>query len=286
MNWTNKKPPPAPPVYRPQPVPKVLQRKTMPGQKPLAAQAPRRPVAPPVYRPQAKPAVAQQKIAAPPVYRPQSAAQRYTTPDIQELGGSGKLTENENYFIPDSYGGKLVYAATTASAPSSSDKYQGKVAARSRSYQGYKSKKFLKDCLHTAEEINAGKELKSGGVQSKVSGTTSAFGDSDSENIKLATAHALNDAAAPNVGQAYVIVNQKWSGGAGCPYHAAAVVASDGNDRVTLEVFAGTTDAKRRSTVGTYSMYTTGGGSGDKFHTYWKDNFFKADVATVVIESK
>ena len=220
------------------------------------------------------------------MYRPQSAAQRYTTPDIKELGGSGKLSENENYFVPESYGGQVVYAATTAAAPTSSNKYQGKVAARSKSYQGWVSKKFLKDCLHTAEEINADKELKKGGVQSKVSGTASAFGDSDAENIRLATAHASDDAAAPNVGQAYVIVNKKWPGGAGYPYHAAAVAATDGNDRVTLEVFAGTTDASRRSTYGTYSMYTTGGGSGDKFHTYWKDNYFKADVATVVIESK
>src|SRR5215211_1788896 len=135
MSWTNKKlpgttvqpktgapapgikRPVAPPVYRPQPVPKVLQRKTAPGQNPPPAQPPHRPVAPPVYRPHAQPAIAQAKMArparnkahpvAPPVYRPQpkpnaprnnAVVQRYTTPDIKELGGKGKLSENENYF--------------------------------------------------------------------------------------------------------------------------------------------------------------------------------------------
>jgi hypothetical protein len=45
-----RKPPVAPPVYRPQPVPKVMQMKTAIA-PPLSAQS-RRPVAPPVYRPQ------------------------------------------------------------------------------------------------------------------------------------------------------------------------------------------------------------------------------------------
>jgi hypothetical protein len=212
--------------------------------------------------------------------------QRYTAADIKELGGIGTLSENENYFIPASYRSDLVYAATTAAAPRSSNKYLGEKAARTKTYQGYVSKKFFKDCLHTAEEINKHDEMKTGGVQSKVSGTSSAFGASDPENIRLATAHASDDAAAPAVGQAYVIVNKKWPKGPEYPYHAAAVVATDGNDRVTLEVFAGTRDASRRNTYGKYSMYATGGGSGNKFHSHWKGSIFGADSATVVIESK
>lgn len=66
-----------PPVYRPQPTPKVLQRKAAPAPQAQAAVATKRaPVAPPVYRPQ--PGVLQAKTAAPrvppvapPVYRPQ-----------------------------------------------------------------------------------------------------------------------------------------------------------------------------------------------------------------------
>jgi len=313
MNWTNKKPPGpvaqlkpelkrpvAPPVYRPQPTPKVLQRKTVPAQNP---QPPRGPVAAPVYRPQTKPVVAQPKMVvpariktppiAPPAYRPQAkpnaprnnaVVQRYTTPDIKELEGPGKLSENENYFIPAKYGGELIYAATTVDKPRRSIKYKGEKAARTKRYQGYTSMKFFKDCLHTAEEITQDDEIKVGSVQSRVAGTADAFGASNSANIKAASSYASDDAAAPGVGQAYVIVNKKWPGGPKYPYHAAGVVATDGNDRVTLEVFAGTSDASARNTYGNYAMYTTGGGAGDKFHSYWKSSVFGPHSATVVIE--
>lgn len=87
-----KKTPTAPPAYRPQPAPKVLQRKPATNQQAAAKQPPpptksgRPPSAPPVYRPQPVPKVLQAKPAftqpppkgpgrtppqAPPVYRPQ-----------------------------------------------------------------------------------------------------------------------------------------------------------------------------------------------------------------------
>ncbi len=75
-----KRLPVAPPVYRPQPVPKVLQRKIATAPPSNASVLPQRkpPVAPPVYRPQAPPKVLQAKSnlpqrkqpVAPPVYRP------------------------------------------------------------------------------------------------------------------------------------------------------------------------------------------------------------------------
>jgi hypothetical protein len=74
-----RKMPVAPPVYRPQPVPRVLQRKIASGQQPHAGQPPLQPVAPPVYRPEQK-KIVQPKMAAtqthkppkaPPVYRPE-----------------------------------------------------------------------------------------------------------------------------------------------------------------------------------------------------------------------
>lgn len=79
-----RKPPVAPPVYRPQPIPQILQRKIAVGQS-LAGQVKPTPAAPPVYRPH-PPKVLQRKIdckqypsgdhtsptlQAPPVYRPQ-----------------------------------------------------------------------------------------------------------------------------------------------------------------------------------------------------------------------
>ena len=67
--------PAAPPVYRPQPTPAVLQRKEPAGRpqgranqtptQPAAANVPRRHAAPPVYRPQTAPKVLQKKPALP-----------------------------------------------------------------------------------------------------------------------------------------------------------------------------------------------------------------------------
>lgn len=75
-----KRPPSAPPVYRPQPVPKVLQKKTPPGRPAGNTRAPAhspaqplaRPAAPPVYRPEPK-KVVQPKSSAPATPRPPRA---------------------------------------------------------------------------------------------------------------------------------------------------------------------------------------------------------------------
>lgn len=83
-----RNPPVAPPIYRPQPVPKVLQAKRTPGQSQPAGQAPRRPVAPPVYRPEAKKTVQpktvlspqRSKTTPPPVYRPEPKKVAQPTP--------------------------------------------------------------------------------------------------------------------------------------------------------------------------------------------------------------
>lgn len=79
-----KRQPVAPPEFRPQPVPKVLQKKAAAIRPPQKPQPRVNPVAPPVYRPKIAPAVLQAKMAAtklsinkpknrataPPVYRP------------------------------------------------------------------------------------------------------------------------------------------------------------------------------------------------------------------------
>jgi hypothetical protein len=79
--------PVAPPVYRPQSTPKVLQTKSAPAQSPQAGQASRPPVAPPVYRPEAKKAIQPKALTqqrktptAPPVYRPEQ--QRIAQPKM------------------------------------------------------------------------------------------------------------------------------------------------------------------------------------------------------------
>lgn len=153
---------------------------------------------------------------------------------------------------------------------------------------------FLKDCLHSAEEIMAGKTLKLGDLRSKVKGTNTPFGDTDDKNIEAANEAArtqglaVNEAADPKGGQAYVIVRTQSSasGVDEYPYHAAAVVADDEIDRITLEVFAGNTDAseKDRSTPGDFSMYSVSPtAKKDSFHNAWKGALGR-DSITIVIQ--
>jgi hypothetical protein len=218
--------------------------------------------------------------------------QRYTDYTGTEFGSSGKLSENGNYFL--TAGSDVLYVAKTATAPRNSARKTtlSNCTNGTKEYEAYVSEKFFKDCLHTAEEIINAKKLedKSGGPASgdfsKVSSTGTAFGASDAENITAAKNAQLDDAANPGLGNAYVIVNTKWTtgGGATSPYHAAAVVAVDGNDRITLEVFANTQDAKARNTAGVYGMYATGSGSGSKFHSFWQKQYFGKDSITTVIE--
>lgn len=76
----------APPAYRPQPVPKVLQTKRPPGQMPQPHQAPR--LGPAVYRPEVKIvqpkaiSARQPSLAQPPVYRPQQKAVAQLKPTV------------------------------------------------------------------------------------------------------------------------------------------------------------------------------------------------------------
>lgn len=69
--------PVAPPVYRPQPVPRVLQAKKSLLAKPPAGQTPRSPVAPPVYRPEAGKLV--QRKANSQLLKPSPARSRFVS---------------------------------------------------------------------------------------------------------------------------------------------------------------------------------------------------------------
>ena len=92
------KQPLAPPVYRPQPTPKVLQRKTAVGQRPPATQPERKPASPPPHRPQSRPAPPQAKThafktpvnSAPGVYRPQLRPGVLQAKEAGKEAGPGK----------------------------------------------------------------------------------------------------------------------------------------------------------------------------------------------------
>ena len=138
----NRKPHIAPPVYRPQPVPKVLQTKRQPGQG--------LPVAPAVYRPEAKKMVGSAQMkpgpAAPPVYRPQPipkvlqtkkimqapAIQRSRDPNARPIGNvvqrdvdvaTALRTENGRYLI-DPADNSVLYSVVGAIPPKPAGLYR------------------------------------------------------------------------------------------------------------------------------------------------------------------
>jgi hypothetical protein len=106
-----RKMPVEPPVYRPQPVPRVLQRKAVSGQQQPRAVQPRQPVAPPIFRPAAK-KIVQPKLAttrapklpvAPPVYRPQptpAVLQKKDFPSVVSALGHQQRTMPHNRPAP------------------------------------------------------------------------------------------------------------------------------------------------------------------------------------------
>lgn len=84
----SKQTPAPPPVYRPHPVPHVLQRKTVTGgQPPQAVKSPRQPVAPPVDRPEPK------KILQPKMIAAAQAPKRPTPPPVYRQPLTSKVLQ-------------------------------------------------------------------------------------------------------------------------------------------------------------------------------------------------
>jgi hypothetical protein len=146
-------------------------------------------------------------------------------------------------------------------------------------------RRFLRDCLHTAEEIIYDEPLQLGGDYTHVE--SELFGKSEADNIRIANARRgqpnADGLANPDYNEAYVIVSTV--AGSLYPYHAAAVVAIDGTDTVTLEVFARGTDAKQndRSASGRFEMYSAAGAT--SFHSVWSTNevFAGTNPVTMVL---
>ena len=138
------------------------------------------------------------------------------------------------------------------------------------------SEKFIADCLHTAEEIMSDKILETGHIKSQTKDKKTKFGESKDENWSAANLEAQkNENANPSVGEAYAIVADKPRalGQIECQYHAAAVVAKDGNDRITLEVF-GEPNGGERNSEAKYSIYTTDVSNlSETFHGRWCSTF-------------
>jgi hypothetical protein len=197
-------------------------------------------------------------------------------------------SDSANYLLDD--GNVFIYGRVGAAAPAYSTAVGGAIAVSDLgNYQRYTpSDKFLADCLHTAEEIMHGQRLKKGEDRSQVSETGRLFGESPEDNwdaAKEVPKSRQNNNAIPGVGDAYAIVAKNaidLGDQIGCQYHAAAVVAQDGGDNITLEVF-GNPDKKGRYEKGTYNIYDTDPKSKNTFHKVWTGTFGKAAV-TISLE--
>jgi hypothetical protein len=146
---------------------------------------------------------------------------------------------------------------------------------------------FFEDCLETAEDLinNSFPDKIAHIIRSKVKDTNQEFGNSNENNIAAAKKYLAeysnnaNEKANPNVNEAYVIVSQ--NNNTKYPYHAAAVIAKDGDSNITLEVFAANEDAQNRNVQGTYHEYT----SSNTFHNTWAghETLSSGDPVTIVI---
>jgi hypothetical protein len=159
---------------------------------------------------------------------------------------------------------------------------------------------FVEDCLHTAEEImhdavfKVPKKNRGGTVRSALvskTGEELPFGDTDAGNIKAVKAaprgaRNLNSSARP--GEAFVIVETnlaRLSKEGAYPYHAGGVVAEDGQDKITLEMFASfkhATEARRGNEEPTFRIYGTG--AVGSFHDAWRTKAKFASPVTAVIK--
>ncbi|QJT01283.1 DUF4157 domain-containing protein [Streptomyces asoensis] len=153
--------------------------------------------------------------------------------------------------------------------------------------------KVLNQCLHVAEEIinNRVRDLEHGTDASLIDTYSKKHGEraehfgapSDGTNRRMAKefVRARNEAADPGVGQAFVIVALKPGDREMSQFHAAAVVARDGDDCVTLEAFAGATE---RLEPAASRMYTVNGGA-NSFHGFWTadEMYYHGVSATTVV---
>lgn len=210
--------------------------------------------------------------------------------------GPGELSKNGSYLILQN-DRKRIYVPTV-SVPFFCKSVTPTIVFQGVSYNAFDPQQFfLHDCLHTAEEVMYRGQLPLGADRSKVVvkpkttrtrkiiGKPTKFGEGKAENMRAAQDNRKDCDADPVIGQAYVIVSldpkSKY------PYHAAAVVAKDGDDTVTLEVIAGNQDAKQkdRSAPGHFYMYTIGD-LANSFHAKWSGlgYFGRLKPCTIVIE--
>jgi hypothetical protein len=201
------------------------------------------------------------------------------------------LSETDAYMLPTGQRSAYVVGKPDAPAP----RYSRVAATLNGGDKQYVPEaKFRADCLHTAEEIMAGRRLNRGYPRSSEPTTGNLYGhdDEDNPNGSYQTAQGVaeehrNQNAVPKVGQAFAItapapvdLDPDDEFADECQYHAAAVVARDGGDRITMEVF-GSSEDKDRDSAATFSIYETDPQSQSTFHAVWQTLFTNGITITI-----
>ncbi|MEV7503310.1 DUF4157 domain-containing protein [Streptomyces sp. NPDC093018] len=223
----------------------------------------------------------------------EGSVQRFTDQDVDDMGEL-RVSVNGAFAISDGADHIWVRAdALGAIAPALQPDNQQHQFLGATYHRYSLGGDVLNQCLHVAEEIinNRVNQLPHGQYASTIDTHSNRHGDrteffgqpSDGTNRRMAREFtgARDEAANPQVGQAFVIVALKPGAREMSQFHAAAVVARDGDDCVTLEAFAG---AEEQLEPAAARMYTVNGG-GESFHGYWtgEEMYYHGVSATTVI---
>ncbi|MFD7337864.1 DUF4157 domain-containing protein [Streptomyces violascens] len=237
----------------------------------------------------------------------QATVQRFSMERTPELGNV-RLTQNGLYLLTDEPDTDAFWVRRGAPVPRYCRPTGQEGEIQGSYYVEYEpTELFLADCGHTAEEIMHEKRLKQYQDASRFANPNGrVFGMSEEDNI--AGAEDFRDALVglhgqynpgdqmPVTGEAFAIIetaeNADGTPGnvSGWPYHVAAVVATDGNDQITIEQTAGSSNAKpRKGYPGIVDIYQAGTNRngeaiGASFHgRFTGAEQFSRDAITVIL---
>ena len=227
-----------------------------------------------------------------------SMIQRFSSSTVDNT--EFNITDNRSYLIKQLDQNPTIYARSDAPAPRWSDSTDRQITIDGNVFIEYRPRgKFFSDCLHTAEEIMHQKPLRRGYTRSRIKdqqNNNPLFGRSEEENWEGARnvpEEQRDNNANANVGEAFSIVqeedmyeqnrrdNPDGNYPDECKYHAAAVVAQDGQDRITLELFGDTTKQGRTDDA-KYALYNTNPDLKNTFHQFWSEDFTNGITVSLI----
>ncbi|RKH46399.1 hypothetical protein [Corallococcus sicarius] len=230
-------------------------------------------------------------------------------PPAKTLPDSVKLTDNKQYGVhdglkkPDATQRASLFVNTSVPASADKQKYitqqsdlsPTRYSRNDDTFERHQFKKGIPDCMHNGEEIMHGRRLPvptetTYTLASKEKVTQKVMGESDEKNIahsqeaKRLDPNGVEVRASPAVGEAYDIIRQGSTPKGKSPYHSAPVVARDGQQTVTVEQSAGSTDGTKRNTFPTVDLYRVGHPTESFQGRYGTREGYGKDAITVVAQ--